>query len=160
FFPRFHGCQRTGRHAAILPPCNQGAYELAPGAHGCGYRPASRTAIMTTGRRGQLDDRVVPRPGPCGWDGDMDPRSRAREVALQLLYQRDLNPGVARDATEDFVRERLKNPVAQTFCLGLFDGTVEKVEAIDRGITEAAQNWRLPRMAGVDRNILRLGTYE
>jgi N utilization substance protein B len=93
-------------------------------------------------------------------DGVMDPRSRAREVALQLLYQRDLNPGVARDAIESFVRERLKNPVAQTFCLGLFDGTVEKVEAIDRGITEAAQNWRLPRMAGVDRNVLRLGTYE
>jgi transcription antitermination protein NusB len=93
-------------------------------------------------------------------DGVMDPRSRAREVALQLLYQRDLNPRVPRDAIERFVRERLKNPTAQTFCLGVFDGAVEKAEEIDRGITEAAQNWRLTRMTVVDRNVLRLGAYE
>src|SRR5436305_8864453 len=90
----------------------------------------------------------------------MDPRSRAREVALQLLYQRDFNPGMPRDVLEYFVRERLKNPVARTFCLGLFDGAVAKAEEIDRGITEAAQNWRLARMAVVDRNVLRLGAYE
>jgi len=90
----------------------------------------------------------------------MDPRSRAREVALQLLYQRDLNPRIPRDALEQFVRERLHNPVAHSFCLGLFDGAVERAEEIDRGIAEAAQNWRVARMAVVDRNVLRLGAYE
>ena len=74
------------------------------------------------------------------------------------LVERQL--GKQRDAIERFVRERLKNPVAQTFCLSLFDGAVERAEEIDRGITEAAQNWRLARMTGVDRNVLRLGTYE
>jgi transcription antitermination protein NusB len=90
----------------------------------------------------------------------MDPRSRARQVALQLLYQRDLNPSAPRDGIEWFVRERLNNPPAETFCLGLFDGAVANAEAVDRHITEAAQNWRLVRMAPVDRNVLRLGAYE
>jgi len=90
----------------------------------------------------------------------MDPRSRAREVTLQLLYQRDLNPRAPRDGIEWFVHERLNNPPAETFCLGLFDGAVANAEAVDRNITEAAQNWRLTRMAVVDRNVLRLGAYE
>jgi len=90
----------------------------------------------------------------------MDPRSRARQVALQLLYQRDLNPSAPRDGIEGFVHERLNNPSAETFCLGLFDGAVANAETVDRHITEAAENWRLARMAPVDRNVLRLGAYE
>jgi len=90
----------------------------------------------------------------------MNRRSRAREVALQLLYQRDLNPRVPRDAIERFVHERLDNPSAEAFCLELFDGAVARSETVDRGISEAAQNWRLTRMAVVDRNVLRLGAYE
>ena len=87
-------------------------------------------------------------------------RSRAREVALQLLYQRDLNPNVPRDAIERFARERLRNASLEGFCLRLFDGVVANGPAVDQRISEAAQNWRLPRMAVVDRNVLRLGAYE
>ncbi|HZT80631.1 MAG TPA: transcription antitermination factor NusB [Gemmataceae bacterium] len=90
----------------------------------------------------------------------MTRRSRAREVALQLLFQRDLNPGVGRAAVEQFARDRLRDPQLEPFCLGLFDGTVAHLEEIDRRLTEAAENWRLPRMAAVDRNVLRLGAYE
>ena len=42
----------------------------------------------------------------------------------------------------------------------LFQGTVEAVEEIDRRIRSTAQHWRPERMAVVDRNVLRLGTYE
>jgi N utilization substance protein B len=81
-------------------------------------------------------------------------------VALQLLFQRDLNPGVARAAKEQFVRDRLREPELQTFCLRLFDGVSTNAAIIDERLAAAAENWRLPRMAAVDRNVLRLGAYE
>jgi N utilization substance protein B len=90
----------------------------------------------------------------------MTRRSRAREVALQLLYQRDLNPRVDRKAIERFVRDRLRDPTLEPFTLSLYDGANAQGEDIDRRLSEAAENWRLSRMAAVDRNVLRLGAYE
>ena len=87
-------------------------------------------------------------------------RSRAREVALQLLFQRDLNPGMERADIERFATDRLRDPSLITFCLGLYDGIVANLEAIDARLAGVAENWRLPRMAVVDRNVLRLGAYE
>src|SRR5260370_670095 len=81
----------------------------------------------------------------------MTRRSRAREVALQLLFQRDVNPTVSRPAVEEFARARLlEKDDLVAFCLTLYDGVV----------AHAAENGRLPRMAAVDRNVLRLGAYE
>jgi N utilization substance protein B len=89
-------------------------------------------------------------------------RSRAREVTLQLLFQWDQNPAaVPRRAVERFARDRLlddKEMVA--YCLALLDGVVTNKERIDPAITAAALHWRLSRMMPVDRNVLRLGTYE
>jgi N utilization substance protein B len=90
----------------------------------------------------------------------MTKRSKAREVALQLLFQRDFNPNVKRKDIEAFVQERLRGQNLQSFCLALFDGTVEHLEEIDRRLTQAADNWRLPRMPAVDRNVLRMGGFE
>ena len=90
----------------------------------------------------------------------MTRRSRAREVALQLLFQRDYNPALDRAALERFVHDRLRDPGLVPFCLGLYDGTVAHLADIDDRLTAAAANWRLPRMAAVDRNVLRLGAYE
>ena len=90
-------------------------------------------------------------------------RSRARAVALQLLFQRDNNAGIERAALEHFAAERLHplgDPEILSFCLGLYDGVIDHLEDIDRRLGEAAENWRLPRMAAVDRNVLRLGSYE
>ncbi len=90
----------------------------------------------------------------------MTRRSRAREVALQLLFQRDHNPGVDRASIERFVRDRLRDANLEPFCLSLYDGVVTHLEAIDQRLAAATENWRLPRMASVDRNVLRLGAYE
>lgn len=90
----------------------------------------------------------------------MTRRSRAREVALQLLFQHDANPDVARPAIEQFARDRLGNPEAEAFCLSLYDGVVGHLPAIDARIGAASENWKLHRMAACDRNVLRLGTYE
>jgi N utilization substance protein B len=91
----------------------------------------------------------------------MTRRSRAREVALQLLFQRDLNPHVSRTAIEQFVRDRLpRDAPLVPFCLSLYDG-VELLRAdIDKYLAAAAENWRVARMANVDRNVLRMGAFE
>ena len=90
----------------------------------------------------------------------MTRRSRAREVALQLLFQRDYNPGLDRPIVEKFALDRLGEASLRDFCLLLYDGVMLHQEEIDRLLTEAADNWRLVRMAAVDRNILRLGAFE
>jgi len=90
----------------------------------------------------------------------MTRRSRAREVALQLLFQRDHNPSLDRAAIERFVRDRLREVSLQPFCLGLFDGVIGHLSDIDQRLAAAAENWRVSRMATVDRNVLRLGAFE
>jgi N utilization substance protein B len=87
-------------------------------------------------------------------------RSRAREVALQLLYQRDLNPKVTRPVIERFAADRLRDAGLVPFCLELYDGVAAHGTDIDQRISAAAENWRLKRMAAVDRNVLRLGAFE
>ena len=90
----------------------------------------------------------------------MTNRSRAREVALQLLFQLDHNATVDRADIERFVRERLRDPALEIFCLSLYDGVISHLADIDQRLAQAAENWRLPRMAAVDRNVLRLGAWE
>lgn len=90
----------------------------------------------------------------------MAKRSRAREVVIQLLFQRDLNPTVSRPAMDRFIHDRLRDPTLEPFCRGLYDGVLTHVHEIDGRLSQAAENWRLPRMAVVDRNVLRLGAYE
>jgi N utilization substance protein B len=89
-------------------------------------------------------------------------RSRAREVALQLLFQWDQNPvAVPRAAIQRFARDRLLGDgESVAYCLALYDGVVAHKDRIDPLITAAATNWRLSRMLPVDRNVLRLGGYE
>ena len=87
-------------------------------------------------------------------------RSRAREVALQMLFQHDLNPVVERSAVERFAHDRLGEPELATFALTLYDGVQAHAGDIDERIGRAADNWRVARMAVVDRNVLRLGAFE
>ena len=90
----------------------------------------------------------------------MTRRSRAREVALQLLFQHDHNPSVDRPGVERFVQDRLRDPALHPFCLALYDGVVGQLAEIDARLTAAAENWRVARMASVDRNVLRIGACE
>jgi N utilization substance protein B len=89
-------------------------------------------------------------------------RSRAREVTLQLLFQRELNPTpLSRDVLEKFVNDRLQaDGEMVAYCLGLYDGTILHQSEIDPKLTATATNWRLSRMLPVDRSILRMATYE
>jgi len=91
----------------------------------------------------------------------MSLRSRARQVALQLLYQDDLNSEVAPTAVAQFLRRSLnRKAAAMEFALSLLDGVREHRAELDRVLAAKADNWSVERMAVVDRNILRLGVYE
>jgi N utilization substance protein B len=87
-------------------------------------------------------------------------RSRGREVALQLLYQREHNPQMDRGVAEQFAHDRLRQQEVRTFCLQLFDGVVAHQAELDDKLAAAAENWRVARMPAVDRNVLRLAAYE
>ena len=92
----------------------------------------------------------------------MTRRSRAREVALQLLFQKDQNPKpISRAAIVKFARDRLRNDRdASEFCLAIYDEVESRREEIDRHISATSENWKIHRMLPVDRNLLRIGTYE
>jgi transcription antitermination protein NusB len=91
----------------------------------------------------------------------MTRRSRGREVALQVLYQIEQNPGIPVAEIRQFIDRRLLGDKKLVeFTQDLVAGVRENQPKIDGMITEVAENWRLDRMAAIDRNILRLGAYE
>jgi len=90
----------------------------------------------------------------------MERRSRAREVALQALFQEDLNPRDSTDQLAPFVESRLKDQSLRTFAIGLVQGVKRNLAELDALIEEKAENWSLSRMAATDRNVLRLGAFE
>jgi len=91
----------------------------------------------------------------------MSRRSRAREVALQVLYQDDLNPSQRVVRTDRFVRTRLRDDGALVeFAQQLIAGVRRHRDELDQVLMASAENWSLPRMAVTDRNALRLGAYE
>ena len=91
----------------------------------------------------------------------MTRRSRGREVALQVLYQVEQNPGVSPDEVRQFIERRLLGDRKLCeFTEELIAGVKEHQAQIDGLISQVAENWRLDRMAAIDRNILRLGAYE
>lgn len=87
-------------------------------------------------------------------------RSRAREMALQMLYQQDLNPDVSADTVRELIVERLRDESLSRFAWSLFVGVMESRGALDAKIESIASNWSLKRMAPTDRNVLRLGAFE
>jgi len=88
-------------------------------------------------------------------------RSRGREVALQVLYQVEQNAGASPEDIRRFVDRRLLGDKALAeFTLSLTQGVKDHQAEIDGLISDVAENWRLDRMAAIDRNILRLGVYE
>jgi N utilization substance protein B len=87
-------------------------------------------------------------------------RSRAREVALQVLFQDDLNPGTNPARADDFLRRRLRVEELVAFGRSLVAGVRRNRGELDQLLAQTADNWSLERMAVTDRNVLRLGAFE
>jgi N utilization substance protein B len=88
-------------------------------------------------------------------------RTRARECALQALYQLDLSGGDPRDALRLILAHfEEADKETEQFADELVRGVQSERRAIDELIQKSSTNWKLDRMARVDRNILRLAVYE
>lgn len=109
-------------------------------------------------------------------------RRRAREMAIQMLYQQELGESSLQQIFDSFdlsdyveetderttgeetddVRDRRRKQAATSFeyARKLVEGAQEHAEDIDGLIRRHAENWRLERMPVIDRNILRLALYE
>ncbi len=89
-------------------------------------------------------------------------RTRARECALQILYQHEMNPAPLESIIERFWKEEavLPEDEVRSFAEKIVSGTVEHLGEIDGVISKAVENWEITRMAVIDRNILRSSTYE
>lgn len=88
-------------------------------------------------------------------------RRLARELALQALYQLDFQPELEPlAALEAAAFEQEVTPDAVAYAQKLVTGTWEHREQINHLLSETAPQWRLDRMASVDRNISRIAVYE
>jgi N utilization substance protein B len=87
-------------------------------------------------------------------------RRRAREIALQVLYQKELNSVEVEEALNLFWSnfEVLKG--AMDFSERLVKGVEQHREDLDRVIEHYSSHWKVDRMAHVDLTILRIATYE
>jgi len=104
-------------------------------------------------------------------------RRKAREAALQMLYQWEVGrvPGpeavrtywLGRDAPPspedehaDLVPEHAVDEDGRTFANALVSGTIERVNEADQLIAAHSRNWRVERMAVIDRLVMRMAIYE
>ena len=88
-------------------------------------------------------------------------RRKSREAALQALFFIEMNPFNSNESSLAVFSENF--PVkegSQPYFSRLVLGVEEQKEAIDRLIKDFAENWRIERMSGVDRNILRIAVFE
>ncbi len=93
----------------------------------------------------------------------MRKRTQSRELAMQLLYLISVTHDGFASAMENFWHEDERGLVPKEireFSVELARGVTENMETIDCKIAEFALNWEPERMAVIDRNILRLASYE
>ncbi len=87
-------------------------------------------------------------------------RHLARETAFKTLFQLDFNNNEVEPTLSSLLEESGLNGEHAAFARSLVDGTIKNRESIDMLLTPYLVNWELSRLAVVDRNVLRLATYE
>lgn len=92
----------------------------------------------------------------------MGDRRLSRELALQALFFFDMDKSDAREALDAFCqtnKDKLTSGV-EPFFLNIVDGVLENRQHIDELINQYSKNWKISRMPVVDRNIMRMATFE
>jgi len=95
-------------------------------------------------------------------------RAQSRQAALQVLYSVDVGRRAAELPSSEAIDEALASVAAHfelpdgahAYARELSIGVARNREAIDRVLADHATNWRIERMAAVDRNVLRLAAFE
>lgn len=93
----------------------------------------------------------------------MKKRTQAREIALSVLYQIDICSQDPTACLQSYWQVHLEENIDESvkeFASALVDGVTANLKSLNDKISLYATNWQLDRMAYVDRNILRLATYE
>ncbi|MBW2108111.1 MAG: transcription antitermination factor NusB [Deltaproteobacteria bacterium] len=90
----------------------------------------------------------------------MGNRRRSRELAMQVLFQMDISGDQSREALELFCKHFEVPRRSRPFFFRLVEGVQTSREEIDRLIEAASENWKISRMSGMDRNIMRVAVYE
>ncbi|HSC88713.1 MAG TPA: transcription antitermination factor NusB [Polyangiaceae bacterium] len=90
----------------------------------------------------------------------MGARTSAREAALQMLYAVEAADQPLDEVIRDYWRETPGDAEGRAYADEAVRGVTGRLEDVDGRIQAASENWRLERMTRVDRNVLRLGTYE
>jgi len=90
----------------------------------------------------------------------MGMRRRARELALQLLYQHEHTGADLEVMQRDFDEWTGASDGVREFADFLLRGTLANLEKLDEELAIQTAHWRLERLAAVDRNILRLAMFE
>ena len=88
-------------------------------------------------------------------------RRKAREIALQALFQFDFTKNDDENLIEMLIKEtKGLNQQSILFTREIIKGTIANLEAIDATIKTVSNDWKIERMAAVDRNIVRMAVYE
>ena len=90
----------------------------------------------------------------------MRKRSKARESALQILYQIDVTGDPVDAVLNQYWHTRNRNPEVIDFANEVVKGTIEHLSEIDSIISEHSESWEISKMPIIDRNILRFAIYE
>jgi transcription antitermination factor NusB len=97
---------------------------------------------------------------------NLTPRQKAREIAFQFIYRFDQDKEA--DFRPSLIEEEFKkhsshfgvHELSNEFALRLIQTTLKEIKAIDATIERFAQNWKIDRIAAVDKAFLRIGAAE
>ncbi|HKS68269.1 MAG TPA: transcription antitermination factor NusB [Candidatus Acidoferrales bacterium] len=87
-------------------------------------------------------------------------RHKSREFALQMLFEWDMARQSPSRIEQHFWKTARATEQTRKFANDLFEGATAQAAAADAIITQLSKNWRLDRLAAIDRSILRLAIYE
>jgi transcription antitermination protein NusB len=90
----------------------------------------------------------------------MGRRREGREAAIQYLFARDLQGEVKPGEPEEFWTLHSAKTSTRAFAESLIQGVLKHQEQIDASITKLLENFSFERLAAVDRNVLRVASYE
>ena len=87
-------------------------------------------------------------------------RRKSREFALQMLFEWDMTRQKPARVEQLFWKSARAADSTRKFADQLFEGALAEAEKSDRLVDKLSENWKLERLAAVDRSILRLAIYE
>ena len=90
----------------------------------------------------------------------MATRHQARMAVVSLLYAFDLGNGNIAEHSEEILEEKKIRNKQRDFAMGLYEGVMQNIEAVDKAIIEHLKEWDFERLGSIERATLRLACYE